>query len=60
MSSTTVVEEETILVEKSFIEKYRLLILWSPAWLAAIFVGLSYLSGDFRAVVQFMTSSPLR
>lgn len=43
-----------------FIERHRLLVLSCPLWLAGIALVLRSVSPEFRAVLEFMTTSPLR
>ena len=43
-----------------FIDRHRVLVLTSPLWLAVAMVLISFVSGEFRVVTEFMTSSPLR
>ena len=47
------------LTESGF-ERYRVLVLTSPVWLAAAMTIVGLASPQFRHVLQFITSSPLR
>ena len=45
----------------AFVGRFRVLILTSPLWLAAITIALDRFGGEgIRNVVQFLTASPLR
>lgn len=47
-------------VESVFPDRYRLLTLTSPVWLAGLLMVAGAVSPQFRHILQFVTSSPLR
>jgi hypothetical protein len=46
--------------EHGWVERYKILILTSPLWLAVLLIGAESFSSDFRHVLQFIGWSPLR